>query len=76
MKKGQGLQEWQMLSIRIPINQSDKLTERANQIGISKTALGMITIKENCKNKDLKLLEKKLKIFKVIFMLWQYLIKV
>lgn len=44
MKKGQGLQEWQMLSIRMPKEQAKRLEERANQIGISKTALVLTLI--------------------------------
>ncbi len=39
MKKGQGLQIWQMLSIRIPREQAKRLGERANHMGVSKTAL-------------------------------------
>lgn len=50
MKKGQGLQDWQMLSIRMPKEQAARLGAKANQVGISKSALVLTWI-------DLKLSE-------------------
>lgn len=46
MKKGQGLQDWQMLSIRIPKEQAARLEAKANQVGTSKSALVLIWIDE------------------------------
>ena len=46
MQKGQGLQEWQMLSIRMPKKQAERLESYVNKIGISKTALVLMLIEQ------------------------------
>lgn len=47
MKKGQGLKDWQMLSIRIPKDQSIRLEKAAKRIGISKNALVLFWIEQH-----------------------------
>ena len=49
MQKGQGLQEWQMLSIRMPKKQAERLESYVNKIGISKTALVLMLIEQALK---------------------------
>lgn len=50
MKKGQGLQDWQMLSIRMPKQQAERLELYVNKIGISKTALVLMLIDKELKS--------------------------
>jgi len=50
MQKGQGLQDWQMLSIRIPKQQAERLELYVNKIGISKTALVLMLIDTELKS--------------------------
>ncbi|WP_196603072.1 CopG family transcriptional regulator [Pectinatus frisingensis] len=47
MKKGQGLKDWQMLSIRIPKDQSARLEKAAKKIGISKNALVLLLVEKH-----------------------------